>query len=116
MNQTTGNRWLDWTPRILGLCLAAFFAMLSLDAFDHAESITAALPAFALHLVPALVLGLLVLASIRQPWIGAAGFLAAGAWYALTTLDRLDWVLHIGVPLLVTGALFAWSAIRKARR
>ena len=116
MSGPRDRRWLAWAPRALGLALAALFAMLALDAFDHAESFGAALPAFALHLVPAVVLAVLVLLAIRTPWIGAAGFLAAGAWYTLTTLDRPDWVLQIGVPLLAVGALFAWDAATRRRR
>lgn len=97
-----------WGPRISGILVAAFLAVFALDAFDR-RSVLEALPAFAIHLIPAfLVLGVVAIAW-RFEWIGAAGFIALAAIYGVMVHWRGDWVAAISAPLFVVGVLFLVS-------
>ena len=108
---TTTSDWLlVWSPRILGILVSLFIAMFALDAFSEEKPFLRALVDFIVHLVPALVLLGLVIASFRQPWIGAVAFIGLAILYALTmSQGRIDWVLAISGPLLAVGVLFCWS-------
>jgi hypothetical protein len=98
-----------WGPRVLGLGLAAFLALFALDAFASGLR-AAALPNFAIHLLPALIVGLLVAAGWRYPWVGAVGFGGLAVAYAAMASQRPDWILLISGPLALAAALFALSA------
>ena len=105
-----------WGPRLIGLSVAACFGLFALDAFDHGLSI-AALSSFGVHLVPALVVGLIAGAGWRYPWLGAIGFGALAAGYAATVPHRPDWILVVSGPLALVAALFALDVVsRRARR
>jgi hypothetical protein len=99
-----------WGPRLLGLSVAAFLGLFALDAFDTGP-VAAALPSLAVHLVPALVVGLMAAAGWRYPWLGAIGFGVLAAGYAVAVPHRLDWVLVISGPLAVVAVLFALDAM-----
>jgi len=99
-----------WGPRVLGLSVAAFLGLFALDAFDT-RPVTAALPSFAVHLVPALVVGLLAAAGWRHPVLGAIGFGVLAAGYAAAVPHRIDWILVIAGPLAVVAILFAADAM-----
>ena len=101
---------VTWGPRVLGLSVAAFLGLFALDAFDT-RPLSAALPAFAVHLVPALVVGLVAAAGWRYPVLGAIGFGVLAAGYAVAVPHRLDWILVISSPLAVVAVLFALSAM-----
>jgi hypothetical protein len=104
------ERWLLWSPRILGILVSVFIGMFALDAFGPGKPILQVLPDFFIHLIPALtVLGLVAL-SWRREWIGGLACIALAVMYALSVGSRhTDWVLLISGPLLVVGALFLWS-------
>ena len=107
---TTADRLLLWSPRILGVLVSVFLAMFALDAFDEGASFAGSLPAFFIHLIPALMVLGLVIASFRRPLIGGVAFIALAFVYAATmSKGRLDWMLVISGPLLAVGALFLWS-------
>ena len=114
---TTSGRLLVWIPRILGVAVSLFIAMFSLDAFSAGKPLLTALPDFLIHLIPALVVLGIVLASLRREWVGAIGFIGLAVAYATTmSRGRVDWMLAISGPLFVVGALFLWSWYRSSRR
>ena len=94
---------LTWTPRILGLLIAAFFAMFSVGAAGKSHSIVDGL----MHFAPALLVLGAVVAAWHGPLVGAVAFGAYAAVYAITTRTRLDWIVVIAGPLLVAGILYA---------
>ena len=113
------NRALLWGPRILGLAVALYLAMFALDAFTSDQSVTAMLGDFVVHAAPAFFILLTVLVSWKRFWIGAMVFSGLALYYALTTLDRFDWVLAISGPLLIVGLLYTlnwWYARKMLRR
>jgi hypothetical protein len=68
----TSARVLLWSPRILGILMSLFLSLFALDAFSEKQPFSESLPAFAIHLVPALVLLAVVAMSWRWEWIGAS--------------------------------------------
>jgi len=107
-----------WGPRILGLMVTAFMAMFALDAFDgldifSGQPIIDNLPGFAMHLIPAAIVGFVVAVGWRRPWLGAIGFGLLALAYAVMVPQRPDWILAISGPLAVLAVLFALSTERR---
>jgi hypothetical protein len=109
-------RWLFWTPRVLGLLFAGFVSLFALDVFAGPEGAARKLAAFAVHLVPTAMVVAALLVAWRWEGIGALLFLGLGVYYLATSWGHLGWdaCLAIGGPLLVTGALFLLSWLRRA--
>ena len=103
---------VTWAPRVLGFAMAAFLALFALDAFDAGAS-AAALPDFAIHLLPGLLVALIAGAGWKHPWLGAIGFGVLAGAYAMADPHRFDWILVISGPLAVVAVLFAVDASRK---
>lgn len=97
-----------WAPRVAGLLMAAFLAIFALDAFEG-RSVLAAIPAFAIHLIPSFLVLAVVAIAWKFEWVGAAAFLALAALYAVMVHGRIDWVAAISGPLVVIGVLFLAS-------
>ncbi len=105
----TSARVLLWSPRILGILMSLFLSLFALDAFSEGKPFSESLPAFALHVVPALVLLAIVAMSWRWEWIGGITFMGLAAAYATIAGGRLDRILVISAPLLAIGSCFFWS-------
>lgn len=110
---------LLWTPRLLGLLVAVFLGLFALDAFHPDRSLLESVPAFAIHLVPALAVALVVMLSWHREWIGAITCLGLALAYAVMARQRLDWILVIAGPLflLSVGFFVSWwqhAAVRAA--
>jgi hypothetical protein len=97
---------LIWGPRLLGVALSGFLALFALDAFDG-RPILEVLPGFAIHLIPAVLVAVVVAIAWRFPWVGAVLFAGLAVAYAASMPSRPDWILVISGPLLLTGVLFA---------
>jgi len=110
---STSPKFIPWAPRLAGIVLAGFLALFALDAFDG-RSLSATLPAFAIHLLPSLIVLAVVAAAWKWEWIGAAGFIALAIAYAWMAGSRFDWIAVISLPLLVVGLLFFASWRRHA--
>jgi hypothetical protein len=112
----TTARLLLWSPRIVGILVSLFIGMFALDAFSEGKPFFQALPDFLIHLIPALVLLALVVASFRWEWIGGVAFIGLAVLYAVTmSKGRVDWMLTISGPLLLVGALFLWSWFQQGK-
>ena len=98
-----------WGPRLLGLAMVAFAALFALDAFGGAP-LSEALQDFMVHLIPALIVGLVVAIAWRYPLAGAIGFGGLAVAYAVMVPNRPDWILVISGPLVLLAVLFAISA------
>ena len=98
-----------WAPQIFGILLTAFVALFALDSFDS-RSFVQALPDFAMHLIPAALVGVAVVLGLRFPWVGAGVALALAIAYAVMVRGRADWILVISGPLALLAVLFALSA------
>lgn len=101
------DQLLLWSPRILGILVCLFLSLFSLDAFGEGKTFIEALPDFALHVAPMLMLLLVVGVSWRWEWVGGLVFTALAAAYAVFARSHVDWILAISGPLLLVGLLFA---------
>ena len=109
---STYSRLLVWTPRLLGVLFAAFIGLFSADVF--AEDLTAwqTLIAFAVHLVPTLIVVLVLVVAWRWEAVGGLLFLGAGVGYAIAVIaghHPLSWIPAISGPLFLIGMLFLLS-------
>jgi hypothetical protein len=109
MNMTSTQNLLLWVPRIAGLLVATFLALFALDAFNETSSFVGALPTFAIHLIPSLLVLMVVAIAWRFEWIGAIAFIALAVLYAVMARGRLDWIAVISGPLVLVGVLFLVS-------
>ena len=100
-----------WTPRLLGIAFSLFLAMFALDAFTGRRSAVSAIAAFAVHLMPSVGMALAVALAWRRPSLGGLVFIGAGVAYSLS-VQRIDWILVIALPLCLVGLLFLYSAWR----
>lgn len=111
----TPHRAVLWAPRLLAVAISLFLSVFALDAFDGSVPFAEALPDFLLHLIPtAILLGVIVLAW-RREWIGAVAFSGLAVAYAIPAYAHLSWMVTISGPLLIVGALYAWSWRRRKR-
>jgi hypothetical protein len=109
-------RLLLWSPRVLGILVSLYLGIFALDAFSEGKPFFQALPDFVVHLMPALVVLALLVASFRWQWVGGVSFIGLAVIYAMTmSRGRLDWMLVISGPLAIVGALFLCSWIHRSR-
>jgi hypothetical protein len=112
---TTSRKLVRWTPRLAGLVVAGFLALFALDAFDG-RSLTETLPAFAMHLIPSLIVLAVVALAWRFEWFGATAFIILAVLYAIMVRGRLDWIVAISGPLVIVAVLFLVSWRQQANR
>ena len=108
-------RTLYWAPRALGILFACFISIFALDVFEETRGFGQTLLALAMHLIPTALVVLVLVLAWRWEWIGAVAFFALGVLYAVWARAHPQWILVIGGPMFLVGALFlaAWFA-RKA--
>ncbi len=118
MSRTTA-RLLYWSPRVLCIAFALFLSLFALDVFDEFHGFWLIVAAFAIHLIPAMVIVVVLIAAWRWEWLGGALFLLAAVYYAVHMLNRSvnNWpaVLSISFPLLVIAALFLTGWIERSK-
>lgn len=106
---SSATHFAYWTPRLAGVVVSAFLALFALDAFSGG-SVAEGRREFAVHLIPAIIVGTLVAVAWRYERAGAAAFFLLAAGYAIAARGRLDWVAVISGPLVLVGILFLLSA------
>jgi heme O synthase-like polyprenyltransferase len=108
-------RTLYWAPRMLGILFAAFISIFALDVVEENRGLGQMLLALAMPLIPTALVALVLVLAWRREWIGAVSFFALGLIYAIWARQHPSWILLIGGPLFLVGALFlgGWLA-RKA--
>lgn len=114
MNKRSAKLLL-WTPRILGILVCLFLGLFALDAFEGGKTFFQALPGFAIHVSPMLVLLAVVGVSWRWQWVGGLVFTVLAAGYAYFARNHFSWIAGISGPLMIVGVLFfcGWLHHRK---
>ena len=100
---------LLWSPRLLAILVSLLLSLFALDAFGNEKTVSEALPEFAIHVAPMILLLAVAAVSWRWEWVGGVAFTGLAAGYAYVARNHASWVLCISVPLLVVGVLFLWS-------
>lgn len=107
---------LYWSPRVLGIAFAFFLSLFALDVFTEPQAFWTAILALFVHLIPAAITVLVLIAAWRWEWIGAGMFFLLAAFYAWDVLPRhLNWALTIDVPLLVIAVLFLTNWLERGK-
>lgn len=97
---------LFWMPRGLAILFAGFIGMFALDAFSEGHGFWSTMLAFAMHLVPMLILICVIVVSWRREWIGAVVYFVLAVLYWLNFSAKPTWILTIAGPLLLLAALY----------
>jgi hypothetical protein len=97
---------LFWLPRGLAILFTLIISMFAADVFSEGGGFWKTALAFALHLVPTLILAVAIIVSWRREWIGALVFFGLAAGYALWSVARPDWILVIAGPLALIAVLY----------
>ena len=100
---------LFWIPRLLAIVVVVFTAALSLDAFSPTRTAFENVVAFAIHLVPTMVLATIVAISWRQKWTSVILMTLFAGFVVVTLHQRGLWIASIlfGLAgLLAIDALF----------
>ena len=105
----TSDKLLLWSPRVLGILMCLFLSAFALDAFGEGKTFVQALPDFAIHVAPMLVLLAVVGLSWRRAWVGGMVFTGLAVAYAVSVPTHPQWIVVISGPLLLVGLLFLWS-------
>ena len=110
MNKTLRG-FLFWTPRVLGILIAALLTLLSTDVFAEGYPFWQSILGFLIHMLPAFAVILTIVLAWRWEWVGTLGFFGFGVWYIALAWDNnfdFDWVVYamlVGIPALI-GILF----------
>jgi hypothetical protein len=89
--------------------MALFLGLFALDALGEGKSVSQAIPAFVIHLIPTFTVFAVVALAWRFPLAGAFAFIAMAVAYAISVHWRLDWIAVIATPLVAIALLFAAS-------
>ena len=107
MNQTV-EKILFWSPRVLGILIAIFVSLFALDVFGEGYSFWQTIAAYAMHLIPTLVILIVLGIAWRWEWTGGFLFVALGVLYITLFWEpsNLPAYLIISGPLFLVGILF----------
>jgi hypothetical protein len=97
---------ITWAPRIVGLGLATFLSLFALDVFADGRGLISTTVAFAMGLVPALIVLATVVVGWKHEAFASAVFAGLTVFYALSARDHPSWILIVSGPLAIVGALF----------
>jgi hypothetical protein len=120
----TKNKYLRWSPRILGIFFVLFLMLFSLDVFDEKLSGWQIVIGLLIHNIPAILLAAVLAVSWKHEIVGGIAFILAGLLYILLLvtgpnfkLYMLTWSVLISGPALLIGVLFLinWYKRKKVR-
>ncbi|MFA6131592.1 MAG: hypothetical protein WC702_00790 [Patescibacteria group bacterium] len=75
------NKFIYWTPRVLGILFVLFLMTFSLDVFDGNYSFWGTVVGLFMHNIPAIILVILLWISWKYEIVGAIAFIGAGLFY-----------------------------------
>jgi len=114
------NKFLYWTPRILGILFVLFLLLFSLDVFDMGLSGWQIIVGLFMHNIPALILLIVLIISWKHEIVGGVIFILAGLLYILILVTgpnfewyMLSWSVTIAGPAFLTGILFLVNWYKK---
>jgi hypothetical protein len=117
------NKFIYWTPRILGILLILFLMMFSLDVFDLNLNSWQIIVGLFMHNLPALFLLIILIISWKHEIVGGIVFILAGLAYIILAesgseliwYETLLWSLIIAGPALLIGILFLINWLKKGK-
>lgn len=105
------NKFIYWTPRLLGIIYILFLTLFSLDVFQPGLSPREVILGLFIHNIPSLILIVALILSWKQEIYGATVFTLAGLLYISLLLPNfqwfmLPWIALISGPAFLIGVLF----------
>jgi hypothetical protein len=99
---------LYWSPRGLGILIAAFVSLFALDVFAEGYSFWETIGALVMHLIPTFVILIVLGIAWRWEWLGGFLFVTLGVLYITLFWEpsNLPAYLLISGPLFLAGFLF----------
>lgn len=118
------NKFIYWTPRILGILFILFLMMFSLDVFEPGLTVWQIAIGLFMHNIPALILLIVLIISWKNEIVGGIVFILAGVAYIFLTSFRSElpwyivfsWSLIIAGPAFLIGILFFANWFKKHKR
>jgi hypothetical protein len=114
------NKFIYWTPRILGIIFIIFLMIFSLDVFEPGLTIWQIITGLLIHNIPALFLLLILIISWKHEIVGGVTFIIAGLLYILLLAMNprfewymLSWCIIISGPAFLIGILFTINWYKK---
>jgi hypothetical protein len=114
------NKFIYWTPRILGIIFILFLMMFSLDIFQPGLTVWQIIIGLFMHNIPALILLIFLIISWKHEIVGGIVFILAGLLYIflLATSSHFEWYmliwsLTISGPAFLVGILFLINWFKK---
>ena len=101
------NKYLYWTPRILGIVFILFISMFAFYVFAE-YNFPEVLVALFMHLIPSFVLIALLVLAWKKELYGGIAFVILSLLFTIffqTYREMINFLL-ISFPVLVTGILF----------
>jgi hypothetical protein len=105
-----------WAPRIVGLGLAAFLALLALDSLSGPHTILETVIAFAMGLLPAAGVLAVVIIGWKHQGVAAILFAVFAVIYSVSARNHPEWILLIAGPLVLVAILFLVSWRARSRK
>jgi len=107
------NRWLYWTPRVLGIVYILFLTIFSLDVFEGNYGFWGTALGLFMHNIPSMILLIVLIISWKHELVGAIAYPLAGLIYIVMLLMNpklewymLAWTVQIAGPAFLAGILF----------
>jgi hypothetical protein len=114
------NKYIYWTPRILGILFVLFLMLFSLDIIQPGLSVSEIAIGLFMHNIPAFVLLLILIISWKYEIVGGVTFILAGLLYVAMVMKdapfewyKVSWILTIAGPAFLVGILFMMSWFQK---
>lgn len=116
------NKFIYWTPRILGIIFILFLTMFSLDIFQPGLTAWQIAIGLFMHNIPALILLIILIISWKYEIVGGIVFILAGLFYffSLTKSSSFEWYMSvwfliISGPAFIIGILFFINWFKKKK-
>jgi hypothetical protein len=114
------NKFIFWTPRILGIIFILFLMMFSLDIFQPGLTAWQITIGLFMHNIPVLILLIFLIISWKYEIVGGIVFILAGLLYIFLLITSshfewymLIWSLTISGPAFLIGILFMINWFQK---
>lgn len=109
------GRFLLWAPRVLTILFILFISTFALDAFQENLTLSQAITAFVIHLLPSAILLVILIVSWRWPAGGVLYIVLAG-WYIARFPSR-PVLVHVIIagPAILCGALFIIQYLNRGK-
>ncbi len=110
------DKWLYWTPRVLGVAFILFTCLFAFDVFEQGLGFWRTALALLMHLLPMIFAAIVLAISWRWELVGAVVYSALGVIYTIWAWGRFNWMAYafISGPLFLLGVLFLLNWTHRA--